>query len=91
MVSHLKYSTGSGKHVETTTNYHGWLTSGPNLLNPPQPQGPNFVQYYYFEKDIELAGKNYVGWCEGDMWLDAGKCCDIDVHPFKDGEKFRND
>ena len=75
-------------------SYYGWLTQWTQdfVDNPPQPpKVPNFVQYYYFEKDIELTGKNYVGWCEGDMWLDAGTCCDIDVHPFKDGEKFRND
>ena len=41
--------------------------------------------------DIELKDKNYIGWRQGDYWLDANKCCDIDVPPFKDGEKFRND
>jgi hypothetical protein len=50
---------------------------------------PNFVQYYYFEKDMDLADKNYVGWREGDMWLDGNKCCDIDKHPFKAKERFR--
>jgi hypothetical protein len=75
-------------------SYYGWLTrwSKDFIDNPPTPpQVPNFVQYYYFEKDIELSDKNYIGWRKGDFWLDANKCCDIDIHPFKEGEKFRND
>ena len=75
-------------------SYYGWLTrwSKDFVDNPPSPpKVPSFVQYYYFEKDIELAGKNYVGWRQGDYWLDANKCFDIDTHPFKSGEKFRND
>jgi hypothetical protein len=75
-------------------SYYGWLTRWPKdfIENPPSPpKVPNFVQYYYFEKDIELANKNYIGWRKGDYWLDANKCCDVDVHPFKEGEKFRND
>lgn len=74
-------------------SYYGWLTKWTKdfIDNPPSsPKVPSFVQYYYFEKDIELEGKNYVGWRKGDMWLDANKCCDIDVHPFKNGERFRN-
>ena len=75
-------------------SYYGWLTkwSEDFIKNPPSPpKVPNFVQYYYFEKDIELSNKNYVGWRKGDMWLDADKCCDIDIHPYKNGEKFRNE
>ena len=74
--------------------YEGWLTKwSPDFVNnpPKAPLVPNFVQYYYFEKDIELSNKNYVGWRQGDRWLDLGKCEDVDVHPFKKGEKFRND
>jgi len=74
--------------------YEGWLTKWTTdfVNNPPKaPLVPSFVQYYYFEKDIELSNKNYVGWRPGDRWLDLGKCEDIDVHPFKEGEKFRND
>ncbi|HHZ95750.1 MAG TPA: glycosyltransferase family 2 protein [Flavobacteriales bacterium] len=79
---------------KTQPAYRGWLTKwSPDFIsNPPNPpMVPNFVQYYYFEKDIELSNKNYVGWRSGDCWLDLGKCEDIDVHPFKEGEKFRND
>ena len=50
---------------------------------------PSFVQYYYFEKDIEMNNKNYVGWRKGDKWLCLGKEGDIDVHPTKEGEVFR--
>ena len=75
-------------------SYYGWLTqwSQDFVDNPPSPPHvPNFVQYYYFEKDIDLTDKNYIGWRKGDYWLDANKCCDIDIHPFKEGQKFRND
>ena len=75
-------------------SYYGWLTrwSQDFIDNPPAPpKVPNFVQYYYFEKDIELKDKNYVGWRKGDCWLDADKCCDIDIHPFNEGEKLRDD
>ena len=51
---------------------------------------PSFVQYYYFEKDIELADKNYVGWRKGDLWIGTDTAHDIDKHPFKQGEKFRD-
>ena len=74
--------------------YNGWLTkwSSDFVNNPPSlPKVPNFVQYYYFEKDIEtLKEQNYVGWRPGDYWLDLGKCEDIDTHPTKDNERFRN-
>jgi hypothetical protein len=72
--------------------YYGWLTSWPLdfINNPPSPpKVPNFVQYYYFERDMDLKGKNYIGWRKGDLWLDGGKECDIDVHPFKENERFR--
>ena len=61
------------------------------VKNPPSiPKVPNFVQYYYFEKDIEtLEEQNYVGWQDGDYWLDANKCENINIHPFKKGERFR--
>ena len=75
-------------------SYNGWLVNWSKdfVENPPtNPIEPSFVQYYYFEKDIELSGKNYVGWRQGDKWLDLNKCCDIDIHPFKEGERFRND
>ena len=82
--------------------YFGWVNGWTEdfIENPPVPNEHtiNFVQYPYFEKDIELKGKNYVGWREGDLWFDCeswegrkNKTCDIDVHPFKDGERFRND
>lgn len=77
---------------KTQPAYEGWLTRWPKefVNNPPNPPTvPSFVQYYYFEKDIELFDKNYVGWRKGDYWLDLGKCEDIDVHPFREKEKFR--
>lgn len=79
---------------EKQPSYYGWLVDWDKKFidNPPScPKVPSFVQYYYFEKDIEMHNKNYVGWRRGDCWLDAYKCNDIDVHPFKPGEKFRND
>jgi len=72
--------------------YYGWLTkwSKDFVDNPPSsPKVPNFVQYYYFEKDTDLFNRNYVGWRKGDLWLDANKEVDIDIHPFKNGESFR--
>ena len=78
---------------KTQPSYYGWLTrwSKEFINNPPcPPKVPNFVQYYYFEKDIEnLAEKNYIGWRKGDLWLDADKREDIDVHPYKPEESFR--
>jgi len=74
-------------------SYYGWLTrwSEEFIENPPTPpKVENFVQYYYFEKDVEtLKEQNYVGWRKGDFWLDAGKREDIDVHPFVENEEFR--
>lgn len=74
-------------------SYYGWLTrwSKEFINNPPSlPKVPNFIQYYYFEKDVEtLERQNYIGWRKGDCWLDANKCKDIDIHPFKSGERFR--
>ena len=76
-------------------SYTGWLTNWPKEFvdNPPSlPKCPNFVQYYYFEKDVEtLKEQNYVGWRNGDFWLDLGKCEDIDKHPFKQEESFRTE
>ena len=77
---------------KTQPQYYGWLTRwSPDFVeNPPSPpKVPNFVQYYYFERDMDLKDKNYIGWREGDLWLDGGKECDIDVHPFKENERFR--
>jgi hypothetical protein len=78
---------------KTQPAYTGWLTrwSQDFVDNPPNlPTVPNFVQYYYFEKDVEtLEEQNYVGWREGDFWLDLNKCEDIDKHPFKNNERFR--
>jgi hypothetical protein len=81
--------------------YFGWVNGWTEdfVKNPPIPNENtiNFAQYPYFEKDIELAGKNYVGWRKGDYWFDCeswderkNKVCDIDIHPYKQGEKFRN-
>ena len=42
-----------------------------------------------FEKAIELKDKNYVGWRDGDLWLDVGKQGDIDNHPTKKGQRLR--
>mgnify|MGYP003675668516 FL=1 len=73
--------------------YTGWLTQWTKdfVDNPPSlPKVPNFVQYYYFEKDVETLGEqNYVGWRQGDCWLDLGKCEDIDIHPIRNNERFR--
>ena len=77
---------------KTQPSYNGWLVkwSEDFINNPPSPpKVPNFVQYYEFEKAIELKGKNYVGWRSGDFWLDVGKSGDIDVHPTKKGERLR--
>ena len=82
--------------------YFGWFNGWTEdfVKNPPQPADHviNFCQYPYFEKDIELKGKNYVGWRDEDLWIDCkdynariGKVGTIDEHPFKEGEKFRND
>jgi hypothetical protein len=74
-------------------SYEGWLTrwSEDFVKNPPSsPKVPSFIQYYYFEKDVEtLKQQNYIGWQDGDRWLDLGKCENIDKHPFKPGEPFR--
>lgn len=78
---------------KTQPSYYGWLTNWTDdfVKNPPSiPKVPNFIQYYYFEKDIEtLEEQNYVGWRDGDCWLDANKCENINIHPFKKGERFR--
>ena len=77
---------------KTQPSYRGWLTDWTNdfVNNPPAPpKVPNFIQYYYFERDLELKNKNYVGFREGDFWLDLGKRNNIDIHPFKDNERFR--
>ena len=77
---------------KTQPAYRGWLTNWTKEFvdNPPtHPKVPNFVQYYYFEKNVDLKGKNYVGWRQGDKWLDLGKVEDIDVHPFEDDKRFR--
>ena len=75
-------------------SYNGWLVNWSQdfIDNPPSPpKVPSFVQYYGFEKNIELHNKNIVGWRDGDVWLDVDKQGNIDVHPTKDGEKLRND
>jgi len=77
---------------KTQPAYTGWLTKWTKdfVENPPTPpKVPSFVQYYYFEKDIEMHNKNYVGWRKGDKWLCLGKEGDIDIHPTKEGESFR--
>ena len=78
----------------TQPSYNGWLVNWSKEFvdNPPSPPTvPSFVQYYEFENNIELKGKNYVGWRSGDIWLDTGKSGDIDIHPTKKEERFRND
>jgi hypothetical protein len=80
-------------------SYFGWVNGWtPDFIeNPPVPnEALNFSQYYYFERDIDLKGKNYVGWREGDLWFDCeswenrtNKTGDIDTHPFKEDKKFR--
>ena len=77
---------------KTQPEYSGWLTNWSKEFvdNPPIPSKvPNFVQYYHFEKGIELKNKNYVGYRDGDIWLDLGTRGDIDVHPIKENERFR--
>ena len=80
-------------------SYFGWVNGWtPDFIeNPPVPnKAVNFSQYYYFERDINLKDKNYVGWREGDLWFDCeswenrtSKTGDIDTHPFKEDKKFR--
>jgi hypothetical protein len=75
-------------------SYTGWLTNWSKdfVENPPSPpKVPSFIQYYHFEKNTYFKDKNYVGYREGDMWLDLGKSGDIDTHPTKEGERLRND
>lgn len=78
---------------KTQPSYNGWLTnwSGDFINNPPSlPKVENFIQYYYFEKDIQtLKEQNYVGWRDGDCWLDLDKCNDISIHPFIENRRFR--
>ena len=79
--------------------YFGWVNGWTKefIDNPPVPKDAlNFSIYPYFEKDIELKDKNYVGWRQGDLWFDCdvfekrtNKSGDIHEHPFLDGEKFR--
>ena len=74
-------------------SYDGWLVNWSQefIDNPPSsPKTPNFVQYYYFEKNIDLKNKNYVGWRDGDYWLDDKKVGDINEHPFKKDMRFKN-
>ena len=77
---------------KTQPSYEGWLINWTEdfISSPPSPpKQPDFVKYYYFEKDIELKGKNYIGWRDGDLWLDVGITADINKHPTKEGERFR--
>jgi len=76
---------------KTQPSYSGWLTdwSKDFIDNPPSPpKVPNFVQYYHFEKNVNLKDKNYVGYRDGDIWLDLGKSGNIDTHPTKENERF---
>ena len=44
---------------------------------------PTTIQYYYFEKDIELFNKNYVGFRSSDIWFDDKSFGDINNFPYK--------
>lgn len=80
-------------------SYFGWVNGWTSefIENPPVPnKAVNFSQYYYFERDLDLKDKNYVGWREGDLWFDCeswesrtSKTGDINTHPFKEDKKFR--
>ena len=66
--------------------FDGWFINWSKefIENPPSaPKTPNYVQYWYFEKDIEnLSEKNYVGYRKGDFWMTkAQKLGDIDNPP----------
>tara|TARA_R110000824_G_scaffold4217_3_gene20072 strand:- start:13398 stop:14348 length:951 start_codon:yes stop_codon:yes gene_type:complete len=84
---------------KTQPAYFGWVNgwSSEFIETPPIPsEKVNFCLYPYFEKNIELHNKNYVGWRTGDLWFDCesfdkrtNKFGDIDVHPFNEGERFR--
>ena len=54
-------------------SFDGWLINWTDdfVENPPScPKEANYMHYWYFEKDVEdLAGKNYVGFRKGDLWL----------------------
>lgn len=66
--------------------YDGWLTNWSKdfIENPPNlSKVPNFIQYYYFEKDIELFNKNYVGFRSSDIWFDDKSFGDINNFPYK--------
>lgn len=74
-------------------SFDGWLINWSDdfVNNPPScPKIPNYLHYWYFEKDIENLGeKNYVGFRKGDIWmtLKQGQG-DIDTKP--DGYEGRN-
>ena len=80
-------------------NYFGWINGWTEefITNPPKPSNAvNFSLYPYFEKNIDLKGKNVVGWRDEDLWFDCedfdkriNKTGSIDEHPFKKGERFR--
>ena len=84
---------------KTQPSYFGWVNGWTEdfINNPPKPKGAiNFSSYPYFEKNVELSDKNYVGWRKGDLWFDCesfdrrtNKFGDIDKHPFLEGKKFR--
>ena len=84
---------------KTQPSYFGWINgwSKDFIDNPPVPKdGVNFSMYTYFEKNIDLKSKNYVGWREEDLWFDCedfnrriNKNGTINQHPFIEGEKFK--
>tara|TARA_B100001123_G_scaffold74689_3_gene84237 strand:+ start:42969 stop:43907 length:939 start_codon:yes stop_codon:yes gene_type:complete len=70
---------------KTQPSYNGWFVnwSSDFITDPPSPPTvPNFIKYYYFEKDLDnLQKKNYIGWRSGDLWLRSTGNLDIDELP----------
>ena len=62
--------------------YNGWLTNWTEdfIKNPPSlPNVKNFVNYHYFEKDVDTLGEqNYVGFKKGDLWMRSTGNLDFD-------------
>ena len=74
--------------------YQGWVVNWSDGFKSQPPSAPmvdQFIQYYYFEKDVEdLGKKGYVGWRQGDMWFTSQTKGDIiDPHPNYPKRTFR--